>query len=767
MELIPKGSPEYKLILSEYNEVIFNITKDKSYNKFIGGLPITLERKDIYTLMNKDMAGNYNYSITQKADGNRFLLFSSMKQVNKRLVVFIDRNNNIFQLKNNRGEYLPTIPGPRILIDGELICYNSSNKQIPLSDNLYDHKSFSFLCFDILYGPSNIELEGPPEDRRLKIKNEVAMCGPIGGKLWPYTRRYDILYNLIYPNFLNEFKPLISIAFSNIKWFISEIKPIYFINIAHTKQILYQNKFNEDGKQQPEGLFQIKLKKFREDFYKQINNLRDKQEANLPHVDLLNFKLDGLIFTPFNTEYVIGGAWKKFMNIQYKWKPSEEQTIDFAVQKDSNLLYIFKYVPIKINIDDNYIKYESSLNSNSKFEFKYNKDQNNLLIIKQISSDHLITDLEKAQDIINNKDTESSLYLFITYDKFNNIILNASSNKSFYPLNIKKLVPFTINKTENAKISSNFNSELKSLGIKKQPKILIGEFSFDNSKNQFILKNLRLDKTEPNSINTAINVFRAITNPVNIEKIKEFFLLPKLNELGLKKLMNYLTKKQLSRLALICGYNNGKLNLFPQQVNLNLTKNINLFKLNSDYEFEIRIGYIEEHRFQTNLPLTLYQQFYDLLINNNIPFEINLYHDYLKNSYRSRYLFVNDLNNFIHLSTIKKELIENITFDSNYLFNLDIRFSLSNEKQINIEKNPELNIKLGDLESKIYEKKRTTFKLGFVNIDCTEIKEISKQDFNTYLYSIEIELLDRTKPANILINQLSSLLLTILNSINS
>ena len=64
-------------------------------------------------------------------------------------------------------------------------------------------------------------------------------------------------------------------------------------------------------------------------------------------------------------------------------------------------------------------------------------------------------------------------------------------------------------------------------------------------------------------------------------------------------------------------------------------------------------------------------------------------------------------------------------------------------------------------------KKRTTFKLGFVNIDCTEIKEISKQDFNTYLYSIEIELLDRTKPANILINQLSSLLLTILNSINS
>ena len=352
MELLPKGSPEYKLILSEYNEVIFNITGE-NYNKFIGGLPITLERKDIYTLMNKDVKGNYNYSVTQKADGNRFLLFSCLKQNLKRVIVFIDRNNNIFQLKNNKGEYLPKMLGPRILIDGELICYDNSNNQIPLSENLYDHKSFSFLCFDILYGPSTIEIDGAPDDRRLKIGNEVSMCGPIGGKLWPYTRRYNILYLLLYPNNENNFKPLITLTFTDIKWFVPEIKPIYFINVMFTKQILYQNKFNSEGKIQQLGLFQLYLKQFREIYYSQINKIRNIKVESYP------FKLDGLIFTPFNTEYVIGGAWKKFMNIQFKWKPSNEQTIDFAVKKDSNFLFVLKFVPIEIEKDENFIKFKN------------------------------------------------------------------------------------------------------------------------------------------------------------------------------------------------------------------------------------------------------------------------------------------------------------------------------------------------------------------------------------------------------------------------
>ena len=55
MELIQKGSPEYFIVSKEYSEVIKNITREDSYDKFIGGLPITLERKDIFTLVSKDL----------------------------------------------------------------------------------------------------------------------------------------------------------------------------------------------------------------------------------------------------------------------------------------------------------------------------------------------------------------------------------------------------------------------------------------------------------------------------------------------------------------------------------------------------------------------------------------------------------------------------------------------------------------------------------------------------------------------------------------
>jgi len=48
MEKIPKGSPEYFLIEKEYKSLVTNITREKDFKPFIGGLPVTLERKDIF-----------------------------------------------------------------------------------------------------------------------------------------------------------------------------------------------------------------------------------------------------------------------------------------------------------------------------------------------------------------------------------------------------------------------------------------------------------------------------------------------------------------------------------------------------------------------------------------------------------------------------------------------------------------------------------------------------------------------------------------------
>ena len=217
MEKIPKGSPEYKLIEKEYNIVIDNITREKNYNKFIGGLPVTLERKDIFTILSKDFNGNYRYSATQKVDGIRLLLFANFKKdTGYRNITFIDRNNDFYTLKNKTRDFLPNFNGPKLLIDGELVTYSIDNEVISATDNYVNIKMFSFMAFDILYGPSNIEYSGPPNYKRLNIGSEGAMAGPLGGKMWSYQQRYDILYKLLVPNKINNNRPILSLHLKNV-----------------------------------------------------------------------------------------------------------------------------------------------------------------------------------------------------------------------------------------------------------------------------------------------------------------------------------------------------------------------------------------------------------------------------------------------------------------------------------------------------------------------------------------------------------------------
>ena len=132
MERIPKGSPEYFLIEKEYNSLIENITREKDFKPFIGGLPVTLERKDLFTLVSKDIKNNYRYTVTQKVDGTRMLLFAGYKELSgRRKIVFIDRNNNFYLPKNFDRINLPDFKGPRLLIDGEILVFD---KDYPLSE---------------------------------------------------------------------------------------------------------------------------------------------------------------------------------------------------------------------------------------------------------------------------------------------------------------------------------------------------------------------------------------------------------------------------------------------------------------------------------------------------------------------------------------------------------------------------------------------------------------------------------------------------------
>ena len=128
-------------------------------------------------------------------------------------------------------------------------------------------------------------------------------------------------------------------------------------------------------------------------------------------------------------------------------------------------------------------------------------------------------------------------------------------------LKIKKgqeLTTFTIRKDDKyvpAKVSKETDIELKKSKIKDNT---IGEFIYNTKTKEFELLGLRKDKETPNALSTAINVMNAIKHPVDLEIIKKFFLVNKLNQTGLKQLLEYMSKNQMLR----CMVNNNKIELF-------------------------------------------------------------------------------------------------------------------------------------------------------------------------------------------------------------
>jgi hypothetical protein len=661
MEKIPKGSSEYYLIEKDYNEVIKNITREANYEKFIGGLPVTLERNDIYTIVSKDLNKNYRYSVTQKVDGIRLLLFANYKKENgMRNITFIDRNNDFYKLNNYTRDDLPTFNGPKTLIDGELVLYDKENNVVNASERYSNIKLFSYMAFDILYGPMSIEYTGPPEYKKLTIGSEVSMAGPIGGKMWPYKKRYDLLYQLLVPNNLNDNRPPLSAAFKECEWFIPEIKPIYFINSLKITDKLYEYNNNK-------AFFQKSLIKFRKAFYELINTyIRTGQNKG----ELINVNLDGLIFTPFDTEYVIGGPWKKFLNVQYKWKPVEEQSIDFLIKIEKTDIY-----KLQVKVGDNLIDF----------------------INKRIKQPYEITD-----------------------------------------------------KSING---------IKTLKVKNGT---IGEFTWNVQQRKFELLGIRKDKKSPNGLVTAINVMNAIRYPVDLEIIKKFLIVDKLNSAGIKDLLQYMTKSQLLR----CGINNNKIELFNNNFKVNLLEQIQKFKENNANELEIRFGTIESDRFQSNISFNLYKQILDIcsILFKKINPEYSVYYDLFKGNVRTRYLYLENLSSSVPLASIEKQNINNINFDFKYIYNIDLRFSLSSE----IPSGETITNESADL---ILEKKRYSYKLGNFTIDCTEIIKINKKNDKIVKeapkFQIEIEINDRKNSNDEILNNINKLLISIMSIINS
>lgn len=323
MELLQDET--YRQVLTSYEKLVKNsLARNENYDmkKFIGGLPVTMEKQDMSTINTKKPNGKSEYTVTQKVDGTRMLMYivTVPGVKNGRMVYFIDRNTNIYRVRNSSQDSLDPVDSREMLIDGEVVFFDRDNNSHPWLD-ISRTKAVSFMAFDILYAPNNIDVI----DGERIIGQDSSMTVPEDGKLrtqpWPYINRYDILYKLIMPGKFNNEEPLLLMSFRNKNWFNVEIKPIYFIHNIMNKEKLYTPTEN--------GELQKLLVKHRKDFYSMI---KEKYQKTIDTYISKKITLDGLIFTSADTLYNIG-PWNKPDTTQFKWKPNDEQTIDLMIVK--------------------------------------------------------------------------------------------------------------------------------------------------------------------------------------------------------------------------------------------------------------------------------------------------------------------------------------------------------------------------------------------------------------------------------------------------
>ncbi len=243
---------------------------------WVGPKPITLEKDNLGASPDSI---NKNYSVTDKADGERTLLFVNSKGY----AYFITNNMNVKPVILNKTK-LRLLDNYMILIDGEFI-----------ETDKYDREYNRFMAFDIYFANDKVIY-----DYKLKDKNERR-----------FLNRYDILVD-----------------------FFGEISKKYNADISETENPLesklWYKKFYFS---ETEG----DIFKLAEECYNTASN-----DPKGYHIDGLIFTPSNLGVGFINPsmshkdeEYKynsISGTWKK----TFKWKPLSEQSIDFYVEVEKD-----------------------------------------------------------------------------------------------------------------------------------------------------------------------------------------------------------------------------------------------------------------------------------------------------------------------------------------------------------------------------------------------------------------------------------------------
>lgn len=392
------------------------LTKNDNYDtsKFIGGLPVTLERQDVFNLLLKDSAGNYKYTVTQKVDGTRMLMYIGYDTGNNtRIPCFIDRNMKIYTVRDSSRSILPYVNSREMLLDGELVFFDSDGNSHKELESRYV-KGVSFMVFDILFGPENIDIN---TDGTKLMGQSFSMTVPQDGIIrtfpWRYINRYDILHKLILPSQFNKEEPVLTTAFSKTNWFNIELKPIYFLGSIKDTTILYNSTKS--------GYLQTLLSKQRKDYYKMLMDKYQKQSSIFTKRSL---ELDGLIFTAADTLYTIG-TWNNLSTTQYKWKPVEQQTVDLLIKKVNDIsgqLFVSKQgklEPFQMNYKNVIVNVPPEIVNNSVAEFSIDSGGN--FIFKELRTDKKTPNaLKTVINVINsfkNPVNINELHYFLNIDR--------------------------------------------------------------------------------------------------------------------------------------------------------------------------------------------------------------------------------------------------------------------------------------------------------------------------------------------------------------
>ena len=434
----------FLIVKKERNRVLETYKRLMYTTRFSAPQNVTLEYSHIvqhsYTDYSKILSIRRNYCVTEKADGER------------NLCIIMD-DAQVY-LMNRSGTIKPL--GCKILglensiLDGELILKDKSNKNIIM-----------FAVFDI-YFQNNI-------DTRLRIFNRTIE-----------ERKDDSILESREEILIELFKEIEIISNDNTSNIMFIKKQFYYGN---------QEKYSREQEEQITKL-QAEIPLLEKDSFEHKKLQQEIKE--LMQDDLIFdeckrvlskeyiYKTDGLVFTPVNLAIgdeqdgetpSFNGRWKKL----FKWKPPEENTIDFKVLiKKENGKDIVKYTQLNNKV----IPYKTLI-----LHVGYSPDKHTKL---------------NACRVMNEGVTFNNTYSMVPFQPTEPYIINIEF--AYVPI-----------------VNNNIFTEDKTI-IKDN---MIIEFNYDERPGEgFCWKPLRSrNNLNPNDFTTAINVWKTIHNPITYSTI--------------------------------------------------------------------------------------------------------------------------------------------------------------------------------------------------------------------------------------------------------